>query len=762
MKWNFYNYLACALVSVCLPALADDSDPSGEWPLCPYSLDIPARPHVAESLASDDIYITADQADLIEEEVSVLEGNVEVTRGEQQVSAEKMTYNQQTEIAEMEGDLEFWDNAIYFRSEYGQVDFSKKEGNFNKSHYKIRENRARGIADSIYHNDAEKYSDLSHVTYTTCDPEDNFWKFSASEIHLDHIEERGSARNVVLRIKDFPVFYTPYISFPLSDKRKTGFLIPRIGNSTRSGFDIQTPFYINIAPHMDATIAPRLLTDRGMMLVGEYRYLMKNGFGELDAEYLPSDSNFNDEDRNLISFEHEHRYGKTGKIFLDYNRVSDKQYFEDFGNNLNVTSTRYLLQQARTTYSGRWNIFNWNILGNLQNFQTVDRTLPATSRPYKRLPQFRFNARTPEQSHRLHFDLKSEIVYFDRDGIPLVPTSDVNGTRFDILPSLSYPMRTASTFLVPKLGVRYTQYALGDTGANTFDDNPYRLLPIASLDSGMFFERETSIFGKEIVQTLEPRAFYLLVPGENQSDLPVFDTNLFDFNFSSLFRENRFTGPDRLGDANQLTLGLTSRLLNFSTGRELGYLSLGSIIYFSDRNVILPDGIERDESSSPFVAEIGTSFFRDWNFMGNIQWDPHNSKTEKLTGAVQYHPESDKLINLSYRMRDTTNSLSSTSTQTNIEQTDVSLKWPLGQNWHIVGRWNYSLDARRSLDIFGGLEYESCCWGFRTIARRFLSDIDGDFETGIFFQVELKGLAGIGTKTTEFLEQNIRGYQSDF
>ena len=755
------HFVAIILVVICPVILADELQQAEDWPLCPSSLNIPARPEVPETLSTDEIHIMADQADLAEEGISELEGNVEISRGNQQVRADTITYDNQTEKAEMEGNIEFWDDFIYLQSEQGEVDFTEKEGVFNHSKYKIIDNRGRGEAEIFYHHDVQNFSDLNSVTYSTCDPEDNFWKLSAGTIHLDHEKEQGSARNVVLRIKDFPVFYTPYISFPLSNKRKTGFLYPNFGTSKRSGFDIRTPYYLNLAPNMDATVAPRLLTDRGLMLIGQFRYLLRRGRGEINAEYLPSDNEADDDHRNLVSFKHT-QWINRGRIRLDYNRVSDKQYFEDFGSTLSTTSTRFLLQRALITYSGRGRGYNWNLLGNIQNYQSVDRTLPANFRPYRRLPQIQFNAYTPRVSNRLNLNLRSEFVYYDRSGIPTTPTANVNGFRVDVLPSVSYPMHTASTFLIPKVGVRYTQYSLSDTGGGSFESSPNRLLPVLSVDSGIFLERETTIFSKSIVQTLEPRLFYLFIPGENQNDLPVFDTSLYDFTFSSLFREDRFSGPDRMGDANQFTLGLTSRLLHYSSGKEIGYLSLGQIFYLSDRDVILPGGVGRDEDSSPFVAEIGTSIIDDWTFLGNIQWDPNHNKTEKLTASIQYNPAPNKVINLAYRLRDTTNSITSSRRLTDIEQTDVSFNWPFSQNWNIIGRWNYSIKASKSLDIFGGVEYESCCWAFRTIARRFLTDIDGDFETGIFFQIELKGLAGLGTKAEEFLEQHIPGYQSNF
>jgi len=546
------------------------------------------------------------------------------------------------------------------------------------------------------------------------------------------------------------------MSFPLSKKRKTGFLTPGLGSSNRNGFEARTPFYWNIAPQMDATLTPRLLTDSGVMLVGEFRHISKNSESEINAEYLPSDNQFGDKNRNLIGVKHQHRFAGTGSFSLDYNRVSDKKYFEDFGSSLGITSTRFLPQRGNITYSGSLYGGNWwSAYASIENYQSVDRTLAAVSKPYKRLPQFNFYAGSPYINNKFVYYLSSQFTYFDRGGDDTGSVENVIGSRLDLLPSISYPYRTASTFVTPKVSLRFTQYDLHNT--STFESSPSRLLPIVSIDSGIFLERDFSLFGKQSLHTLEPRLFYLYIPEENQDDLPVFDTGLYDFSFDSLFREDRFSGADRVGDANQFTLALTSRLIDHDTGRVKGYLSLGQIYHLNDRDVTLPGFAKRDENSSPIVAELSVALLKHWKFRGNIQWDPHSNKTEKLLTQVQYKPASNKVVNLSYRVRRPSTNLSGID----VEQSDISFHWPLKQNWSMIGRWNYAIPEKKSLGIFGGIEYDSCCWSFRAVARRFLTNIDGDFETGIFLQLELKGLAGIGRKTVDFLEQRIPGYESD-
>lgn len=721
------------------------------WPLCTEPLNIPIRPMVEDELSPGDVHATADNADLDAEGLSILKGDVEITRDDQQVRADYVQFEQTNNTTDLEGNIQYWDQLIYLEADKAHIEFNTDIGQFENSRYIIKDNRGRGQSTELEMEMGTK-TKLKNADYSTCDPANKFWALSASTIKLDHIEDRGKARNVVLKIKNVPVFYSPYLSFPLSDKRKTGFLTPGMGSSNRNGFEARTPFYWNIAPHMDATLTPRLLTDSGVMLIGEFRHISDRSESKIVAEYLPSDNKFDDKNRNLLGLKHKRKFADNGNFFLNYNRVSDKEYFEYFGTSLGVTSTRFLEQLANISYRGNW----WNARARLQNYQAVDSTIPAINRPYKRLPQINFNAYTPGGSNKFRYTLNSEFTYFDRGDDEFSSIDNVIGSRLDLLSSISYPFKTASSFLTPKLGLRFTQYDLSNT--NIFKSNPNRLLPILSVDSGIFFERNFSLFGKKSLQTLEPRLFYLYVPEENQDDLPVFSTGLYDFSFNSLFREDRFSGNDRIGDANQFTFALTSRLIDHNTGKERGHLSLGQIYYLDDRDVTLPGGIRVNDSSSPIVAELGLALFKHWKFRGDLQWDPNSNETEKLLTQVQYKPSENKVVNFSYRVRNTT---SNRLSLIDIEQSDISFHWPLNQNWSMIGRWNYAIPENRSLEIFGGVEYDSCCWGFRVVARRFLTSIDGAFDTGLFLQLELKGLSGIGRQTVDFLQQRIPGYESD-
>lgn len=718
-------------------------------PLCTESLNIPTRPIVTADLSPNDFHIEADNADLETEGLSILNGNVEITRDDQQTRSDHAEFKQKDNIADLEGNIQYWDESMYLEAKKGHIEFKTETGQFENTRYTIKDGRGRGQSAYVEITIGIE-SHLQDVDYSNCDPKNKFWSLSADELHLDHIEDWGSAKNAVLRIQDIPVFYSPYLSFPLNERRKTGFLMPSAGSSDRYGFEATIPFYWNIAANMDATLTPQLLTHSGIRLLGEFRHISNNSKSRLNAEYLANDNQFGNKTRNLITLKHEHKFIQKGRFSLDYNRVSDQEYFKDFGNSLRVTSKRFLKQHGDVSYSGSW----WNAHARVESYQSVDRTIASVSRPYKRLPHINFNARSLGGNNKLRYTLSSEFTYFYRGDENAISKNNVTGARLNFMPSIDYPYRTTATFLTPKLGLHYSRYHLNN--AANLEPNLSRLVPVLSIDSGIFLERDFSFFGKKSLQTLEPRIFYVYVPEKKQDDLPVFDTGLYDFSFDSLFRENRFSSKDRFGDTNQVTLALTSRLIDRNSGKERAYVSLGQIYYLDDREVILPNLRKPDDNSTPIVAKFSAKLFDYWQLLGNVQWDTHTKTTEKLLVQMQYKPAEKRVINLSYLTRDTANRSSA-----RVEQTDVSLHWSINQHWNMVGRWRYAIPKNRTLEIFGGIEYDSCCWGFRVVAQRFLIGRNGLSDKGLFLQFELKGLAGSGRKTVDFLKQKISGYKSD-
>ena len=825
--------------------------------VCPVPLDIATRPEVDKDLQPGATSITEDSLEAIEGGITRLQGNVEVTRDSQQIKADVVDMDQANSKLDVKGHVNYWDDFIYARGQEARVDLKEKTASLGDAEYRVLTNRGRGKAGEL-HIIAHKVTEARNVEYSTCDPDGdktslatNAWKLSAGEITLNHETGWGIGRNVVLKIKDIPVFYTPYMTFPLNNKRKSGFLTPEFGNSRRNGAELRLPYYWNIAPNMDATITPRIISDSGLMMMGEFRYLTKSSHGSINAEYLPSDSNYNDKDRSYVSLEHKQKLPFNGKLHIVYNNLSDKRYLEDFGPSLDLTSLSAVDRYAELSFAGD----NWQAYARVQGFQSVNRAssvvkipsfdfrdfnyaYPYVQNPYKRLPEIGFNYTSPHQNHAFNFALNSEFVYFERNvtdfspfqqaaylgpppprlpstffdgtifaGDPLLtvpgayvypdpvthtykyltvstprsawydpyyPASvmafipanmapnnylaNMDGARFDINPSVSYPIRTLSYFIEPKVGMHYTSYHL--SGAGPFNDSPDRFLPYASLDAGLFLERHVNLFNENVTQTLEPRLYYLYIPKENQDNIPVFDTGLYDDSFDSLFYENRYSGIDRINDANRVTLAVTSRLLSDS-GRELGHLSIGQIYNLHRQEVTLPGQYIPDRNLSPLVFELGTALSDTLSLQAGWQWQPKDNRMQQVDLRLRYRPDSGRVLNVAYRKRRAFAGVIRTDA-IDIEQTDVSLRWPVADNWSVVGRWIYGLNENKSLDIFGGIEYDSCCWDLRVVGRRFVSNVQGDVQTGIFLQFELKGLANYGQKTVDFLYQNIPGYTNEF
>ena len=548
------------------------------------------------------------------------------------------------------------------------------------------------------------------------------------------------------------MLYTPYLSFPLDDRRQTGFLTPSFGTNEITGIDFSLPYYINIAPNMDATITPRIMSKRGPMLGGEFRYLKETYSGEIAGEILPNDRDSSDDvsnTRGQLSFQHRRQLAPRWRTDIDAHWVSDDDYLEDFGDSLSVASTRNVEQRATVNYAGNGIGFQ----GLVQHFNTVDNAISPQDQPYNRLPSLLFTLNKPDQLFGTSYHLRSEYAYFKHD-------HKEHGHRVSVRPGVSLPLRRAYGHLIPKLSLDYTTYRLTDEEPGQ-SSNPSRTLPTASLDGGLVFEREVDWLGNAATQTLEPRLFYLYTPKDNQDDLPVFDSANLDLSFDNLFRENRFTGQDRIGDANQVTVALTSQTLDSNTGREILSAGIGQIFYFRDRVVQLPGVSEQKNISSVIITEAAARLTSDLSARASLTWDPHASgsqKREKTSAELHYQTPGKHIFNLAYRFN---RGQQSDEENTRFEDVAASIRWPFTPALRFVGRWDYSLFLEKTVEAFGGLEYGPCCWTLRAIARHFIKDRNGGSNTIYMVQLELTGLGKVGHKVEDFLEQSIYGYQQE-
>jgi len=685
------------------------------------------------------------EAQLGDKPTTTMTGGVLVKQGDRLAGAESASYDPDTLALSLEGGVRYEDPNSQITSDSAEFSYSSGHIRFEGADFRLMDGGARGAASALEINQ-EGRLELDDVNYTTCPPESNDWLLEASDIDLDTEEGVGTARSVKLRFQGIPILYSPYLSFPIGDARKSGILTPEFGSSGRSGRALSVPYYWNIAPNYDATLTPRLLSDRGFQVLSEFRYMTKRNDGTLkfdylpdDDEYLPADPNQTDTDRQLLDVEHKTEFAGGLRALIDYREASDSEYFEDLGNSLSISSITHLNRSIQFDYYSR----RWSILGRFQDYQTIDKTIPPGGpdpQPYRRLPQILVNGSWPNGLWGLRYGFDGELVNFDRD-------VGVTGWRLDAAPQIDLPIEKPGWFITPGVILEYTRYDLKNVDPGQADEQT-RTLPIASLDTGMILERTTAS-SRGRIQTLEPRLLYVHIPHREQSDLPVFDTIVPDLNLVQLYRKNRFLGVDRIADTDQLSIGVTSRILDVSTGREVVTATIGQALYLSTQGVTIPNRSMSTSSSSDYIAEVRFLLYENLNFDLGYQWGTGTAGTTQSEARIQYRPQSNKILNLSYRFR-----------KQSVEQGDISLSWPMSKNWNVVGRYNYSFRDKEALEQFVGIEYESCCWGLRLVTRRYITG-DGTRDSSIGLQLVLKGMTSLGTKADRLLEHGILGYSRD-
>ncbi|MGI9238078.1 MAG: LPS-assembly protein LptD, partial [Woeseiaceae bacterium] len=542
------------------------------------------------------------EAQLGAEPTAAMSGGVLLRKDDKLAGANTARYDPQRQAILLDGDVRYQDPGAQILGDSAEFAYRTGRIRFEGASFSLSSNDARGGADALEINQDGTLI-LDGVEYTTCPPGSEDWLLHGESIKLDTGEGIGTAKGIKLEFKGVPILYAPYISFPIGDARKSGLLTPEIGSSGRSGNQLRVPYYWNIAPNYDATITPRLLTSRGLQVETQFRYLTPRNDGSITADYLPDDD-IVDDARHQIRFEHRTLFDSGWRNQIAFREVSDSQYFEDLGGSLSSSSITHLNRNIRFDYyTDRLSLF-----GQVQDYQTIDDAILPDEQPYRRVPQLLARGSWPMQFVSLGLD--GEIVNFDRD-------VGVTGWRLNAAPSIKLPIKRPGWFITPSVSLDHTRYQLDGTltGAET---DPTRTVPIASLDTGMILERVLNGSGR--VQTIEPRLLYVNIPFRDQDSLPVFDTITPDINLVQLYRENRFLGIDRIGDTEQLSIGVTSRLLDVSSGRELITATVGQTRYFDDRNVVLPGASASTFESSDYIAEMRFLLWENINFDFGHQW----------------------------------------------------------------------------------------------------------------------------------------------
>lgn len=661
--------------------------------------------------------------------LSLFKAATVLRQGTREVSAESGSYNRQTGEFLTNGPLEFYDGDSRVRGATAR--FNTQTGIFSitDADYDLYGIPARGTA-ALLTREKEQELLFKQVTYTSCPQGTDDWVLRTGDLRIDQATGVATAHDAWLDFKGVSILYTPYLTYPIDNRRKSGLLLPDLGSSAGRGLEYAQPYYFNLATNYDLTLTPRYMSQLGLETQSEFRYLKAGTRGFITADFLPNDK-LTGENRGQVSWINQSNLPKGFRATVAATVVSDSTYFEDLTSGVANTSQTNVTQQVALEWTNK----TW--IGQLRvaNFTTLDEDILEENKPYRMIPQLSINGYWPRAPLGLTAGVDSEFTYFDRD-------LGVTGFRAHLLPAVSLPLQWGAFQLEPSAGLDYTGYALKNETPGT-DPTPSRTLPVYSLDIRTLLE---TFWGQNasLLQTLEPRVQFVHVPFEEQSTLPVFDTIQPDFNLVQLFRKNRYIGLDRLGDTDQLNIGITSRLIRSRDGSQFLTATVGGTRYFGTQQVLLPDELASDYSSSDYIAELGMNISQQWQVDMGYQWDAEGSSTQLAEARLQYRPDDYRLLNLAYRFR-----------RDSVREVDVGGTWPLLEHWSAVARLDYSLQDHQPLESFFGIEYSSCCWGLRLVTHHYLVSRDGAGNTDITLQLILKGFGSPRNPTGQQLSRGI-------
>jgi len=666
------------------------------------------------------IQIQSESATINQTDISIFKGNVEAFQSGYLLRADTLHYDNNKDYLFANGNIFFSNNAIEIEGD--KIDFytQTEQGEIRNAKYYLFSNGARGETPNIQILSKTKVKFIE-TTYTTCPENNSAWEIKASVITLNSKNHQGTAENAVLLFHKVPVFYFPYFRFPFGIDRLSGFMAPTWGTSSKNGNEYRLPFYWNIAPNYDATITPRHMTKRGTLIDTEFRYLSQKNIGEVNIGFIQNDAKFND-DREYYSIKNYYTNGNGWNSTVDLTYYSDVKYLSDFSSILEEASISHVESFAELEYSNT----DWLFKTKVQSYQTLSGV-----DTYTRLPQITFDYKDVPLDNQLNYFFRSEVVYFDinsnepRNTRSTTPT----GFRTDIEPAINYPLVSAAAYLKPKISLRYTQYNLQNPGADinnptiVFSKNPSRIVPTFSLDSGVFFERDTTFADIPILNTLEPRIFYLYRPERDQSQLPNFDTTTVDSSFNQLFRENTSTGADKVPAANELSVGLSSHFYRLDSGVSMLSASIGQKYIFENK--------DNPESISNYFVDISSIPSNHWSLTSTMEYNRETKDLDVSTTKIQYKTPKHGVVNFLHRYeRNLTESL------------DISLQWKINPKWQGFGRRNYDRFNHKLVEQVYGFRYDNCCWAFRIVKRETVLDD----ERSLFFELILKGISSIGDR----------------
>lgn len=743
----------------------------------------------------------SDTADYGADGDTILEGGVLLRKGDTQLEAPRVQVPPERDVANISGPVTLREQGLLVRGDNAQVSLKSDEASIDSAHYVSHETRVRGDAIQLERITEDTFR-LREASFTTCAPGDSTWRLIGNQVDLDRAAGYGTARHARLEVADVPVFYWPWVRFPIDDRRQSGFLWPVLSGSDGS-LDFEQPYYLNLAPNYDATISPRWVGDSGLLFGAEFRYLFPDSQGTVSGAYLSDDDSAGEDDgyteleqgddRWYFDYSHVGRLSPRVPYQLRYGAASDGAYFDDFGRTFGESETETMQRLARIDYRGE----TWKLQARAQGYQVMDDPLNEKDKPFYRLPSLTADARW-SQDTGLYQEWNSNLTYFWRDiegdengvydfngqqrRIPI--TEAANGARLSLSPAFGYRFNPSWGFFEPRVAMHHTQYDLDYQDRITDrDESPSLTAPVTTVDTGLVFERDVNIGGGNFLQTLEPRLNYAYVPERDQSDFPDFDTGEQAFGWTQLWSPYRFSGGDRLGDLNRLSYGVESRFLEDESGRERFSVGVGQAAYFEDRNIDMqgdPDTLPRDEDSydyydatrdrSAWVTRINWQVTDNWRTRWQWLYDDHLDRTESTEVGLQWRADAGHVVNLGYRWRiegfDTADEPEDVVNY-NREEYDLSFALKATDNFDVIGRLLYDNTNDRALDQMAGVQWNDCCYGVQLVWREWIDDedtannIDDDTtDRGFFLRFVLKGLGGVGGEADSYFDSAIPGYRA--
>lgn len=720
-------------------------------PLASVNIDVPPT--------EADLEVSADDSEVTEGTL-FFSGNVRVQQGYRFVTADEVQIDRQNETAVASGQVTLREPGIVLTGAKIRYDSISERADLTDAQYVLHTRQLSGTAQALTRQ-ATGDIDITEGAMTFCAPDDPSWVLQASEITIDPDRGEGQAWGAKLRVAGVPVFYLPWVRFPVDSRRKTGLLFPDLGSDSRGGIDMTQPIYFNLAPNYDALYRPRHIEERGLLHQAQGRWLSESiGYWEAAGGWIGDDSKYQDDnpnidsDRWLIHTEHKGQFGAAWRTKINFNRVSDPEYVKDIENNRLSAQRQTALQQlGRVDWLGE----TWQVRVDVEQFQSLADDI---RNDYQKMPQITASYRGGQEWLGVEPIFTTQLSHFESDSVR------VTGQRLYTEAGLTMPQRWVSGFFTPTVKYRSVSYELDDFPLLD-ETSPDAGAMMASLDGGLIFERQTTLGGTSMTQTLEPRAYYLYSEYEQQTGHPDFDSAELTFSYNQLYRDTRFSGHDRIDDANQLSLGVTTRFINNKTGNETLSASVGQIYYLRDREVRLnPFDPDLGEHTSAIAAELIWSPSSKWQLRSSLLYDTNQNTFDAAYAQASFKPAAHTIFNVGYTLREPPPSLVDRPVT---EQANASLYFPINDTWSVFGAYEYSLEASEVVESMAGFEYDDCCWRVRLLYMRYVDTLVGDIvdfndpnlerESSFQIQVVLKGMGGFGGRVDELLSDMIRGFQ---